>query len=120
MYKVLIPRSWGSGDATRDKLNPFIAGPNSVTTETYVVVGPFKSLKAAENAISYINTKFFHAMVSTLKISQQAPQKIYSFVPLQNFDEDWNDTKLYKKYLLTEEEIIFLESYIWAENRGDN
>lgn len=114
-YKVLIPRSWGAGDAMHDKLNPIIAEPGSVSTETYVVVGPVETLAEAENIISYINTKFFHALVSMMKISQQAPQKIYEFVPIQNFDEPWNDYKLYKKYGLTNDEISFIETFIWPE-----
>ena len=119
-YKVLIPRSWGTGDAMKDKLNPFIAGKNAVTTETYVVVGPFNTLIEAENAVSYINTRFFHALVSMIKISQQAPQKIYSFVPVQDFNEPWTDEKLYKKYYLSQDEISFIESYIWAEKAGED
>ena len=115
LYKVLIPRSWGAGDAMRDRLNPFIAGPNAVTTETYVVVGPFKTYKEAENVVSYINTRFFHALVSIMKISQQAPQKIYTFVPIQDFGEEWNDDKLYIKYGLSTEEINFIDSFIWPE-----
>ena len=119
LYKVLIPRSWGAGDAMKDKLNPFIAGPKSVSTETYVVVGPFKSLTEAENAVSYINTRFFHALVSIMKISQQAPQKIYKFVPMQDFGVVWDDEKLYKKYGFNEAEISFIENFIWPEERGD-
>jgi site-specific DNA-methyltransferase (adenine-specific) len=119
-YKVLIPRSWGVGAAMKDKLNPFIAGKNAVNTETYVVVGPFDTEIEAKNAISYINTRFFHAMVSMIKISQQAPQKIYSFVPMQDFSESWTDEKLYKKYNLTDDEILFIESYIWAEKVGED
>lgn len=119
-YKVLIPRSWGVGDALKDRLNPFIAGPNAVTTETYVVVGPFDTEVEAKNAISYINTRFFHALVSMIKISQQAPQKIYSFVPLQDFNEPWDDEKLYAKYGLTDAEIEFINSYIWAEKAGED
>lgn len=119
-YKVLIPRSWGMGNAMKDKLNPFIAGYNSVTTETYVVVGPFDTSAEAENAMSYITTRFFHAMVSMIKISQQAPQRIYAFVPLQSFTEPWDDVKLYSKYNLTQHEIDFIESYIWADKAGDD
>lgn len=119
LYKVLIPRSWGTGDAVTDKLSPFIAGPNAVTTETYVVVGPFHSKSEAENAISYISTKFFHAMVSMIKISQQAPQKIYSFVPIQDFNEAWDDTKLYRKYGLSDTEVGFIESYIWPKKNDE-
>ena len=41
-----------------------------------------------------------------------APKSVYSFVPIQNFDEEWSDEKLYKKYGLNEEEIQFIESMI--------
>ena len=102
-----------------DRLNPFVAGPNSVSTETYVVVGPFQTQEEADNAVSYINTKFFHALVSMIKISQQAPQKIYTFVPIQSFKKSWDDKKLYAKYGLSEEEIGFIESFIWPETRGE-
>ena len=36
----------------------------------------------------------------------------YSFVPMQDFNEEWNDEKLYKKYGLSQEEIEFIESMI--------
>ena len=36
----------------------------------------------------------------------------YSFVPIQDFNESWNDEKLYKKYGLDEEEIAFIEAMI--------
>jgi site-specific DNA-methyltransferase (adenine-specific) len=39
-------------------------------------------------------------------------KKVYSFVPMQNIDENWTDEKLYKKYQLTKEEILFIESMI--------
>lgn len=108
-YKVLIPNSWGSGNTTTDRLKPFIVSPHSVCTETYLVVGPFDDRKQAENAKSYIETKFFHALVSIMKTTQHATQRVYGLVPLQNFDEDWNDEKLYKKYSLTNEQIDYIE-----------
>ena len=39
-------------------------------------------------------------------------KKVYSFVPMQDFNENWTDEKLYKKYGLTEDEIVFIESMI--------
>ena len=46
-------------------------------------------------------------------------KKVYSFVPIQDFNEDWNDTKLYKKYKLTNEEITFIESLIRPMGESD-
>ena len=34
------------------------------------------------------------------------------FVPQQNFDEEWTDEKLYKKYGLTPEEIAYIEKMV--------
>ena len=51
-------------------------------------------------------------MVLLKKNTQDAPSRVYSFVPVQDFDEPWTDEKLYAKYGLTEEEIEFIESMI--------
>ncbi len=112
LFKVLIPQAWGIGNARVDWVNPFIAGPNSACTETYIVIGPFQSADTAQNALSYMQTRFFHLLVSLIKISQHATAKAYTFVPIQDFSEAWTDEKLYAKYGLTEEEIAFIESMV--------
>lgn len=111
-YKVFIPRAWGTGNTETDRLNAFVGEPRSVCTETYSVIGPFETLEEANNVISYINTKFFHFLVSIVKITQAAAKHVYRLVPLQDFNEEWTDEKLYKKYGLTQEEIDFIESMI--------
>jgi len=115
-FKVLVPKAWGSGNANKDWLDPFVVGPGTCCTETYLVVGPFKSKKQAEFAISYIKTKFFHLLVSQVKITQNSMKKVYSFVPMQDFSEEWNDKKLYEKYKLAKDEIAFIESLIRPMN----
>lgn len=111
-FKVYIPKAWGIGDPSTDWLNPFIGTPNSCCTETYLAIGPFANLQIAKNVISYIQTKFFHILVSVVKITQNSMQKVYSFVPMQDFSEPWSDKKLYTKYGLTDNEIDFIESMI--------
>jgi site-specific DNA-methyltransferase (adenine-specific) len=113
-YKILIPKAWGTGDLNKDKISPFIIAPNSCCTETYLVIRPLKDKQTADNILSYMNTKFFHILVSLIKNTQNAMQKVYSFVPMQDFNESWNDEKLYKKYNLTKEDIDFIESMIRA------
>ncbi len=110
--KVFIPKAWGVGDPSTDWLTPFIPELNSVCTETYLVVGPFDTIEEANNAIAYTQTRFFHLLVSLVKITQNTMQKAYTFVPLQDFSHPWTDEMLYKKYNLTEEEIAFIESMI--------
>ena len=43
-------------------------------------------------------------------------KKVYSFVPMQDFSEEWTDIKLYKKYGFTKTEIDFIESMIRPMN----
>ncbi|MEG1567694.1 MAG: Eco57I restriction-modification methylase domain-containing protein [Anaerovoracaceae bacterium] len=117
-YKILVPKAWGVGNHETDWISPFVVSPNSCCTETYLVVGPFSNVKLAENALSYMQTKFFHMMVSIIKITQNTMQKSYTFVPLQDFSKPWTDAELYAKYNLTSEEITFIESMIRPMNLG--
>lgn len=111
-WKVIIPEAVGSGEMGKDVFKPIISEPGSINTETYIMNGPYQSKDEAENVVSYINTKFFHFMVGLKKITQHTTQKVYQFVPLQDFSHPWTDEMLYKKYNLTEEEIAFIESMI--------
>ena len=70
------------------------------------------SEKRISNLKSYIETKFLHFLVTLIKNTQHGTSKVYRYVPIQNFDEDWNDEKLYKKYDFNKEEIEFIESMI--------
>ena len=114
-YKVFVPRAWGIGNVQKDKVNPFVGKPNSVCTETYTAIGPFDSEETANNVMSYINTKFFHFLVSIVKITQAAAKHVYKLVPIQNFSKSWTDKELYEKYGFTKEEINFIESSVWAD-----
>lgn len=95
-----------------DWITPFIVEPGSCCTETYLVIGPYKSKQVAEHVVSYMQTKLFHLLVSIVKITQNAMQKAYSIVPMQDFSKSWTDAELYKKYGLTSDEIAFIESTI--------
>ncbi len=110
--KVLIPKAWGTGKPELDWLNPFIPEEKSCCTETYLVVGEFIDYEHANNFISYTQTKFFHIMVSVLKITQNTMQGAYHLVPIQDFSKPWTDKELYSKYELLQEEIDFIENKI--------
>lgn len=118
-YKVLVPRVWGSGNPRTDWVNPFVAEPNSCSTETYLAIGPFENKVISDNVVSYMQTKFFHFMIALIKNTQQAMKKVYSFVPVQDFTKAWTDKELYSKYDLSSEEISFIDSLICPQ-RFDN
>jgi site-specific DNA-methyltransferase (adenine-specific) len=113
-YKVLIANSYGErgGFPYLVLAKPFIGEPKTCCSETYLVIGPYKTKQEALNVISYVRTRFFRFLVLQIKNTQHATKKVYSFVPMQDFSEPWTDEKLYKKYGLTQDEIAFIESMI--------
>ena len=112
LWKVYIPEAIGSGNMETDVVKPLLGEPNTVCSETYVVVNPTNEKQIAENIISYINTKFFHFLLGLKKITQHTTSKTYSFIPIQNFTKSLTDKDLYDKYNLSDEEINFIESMI--------
>ena len=110
--KILIPKAIGSGNSKTDKIKPIVPELNSCCSETYIVIGPFGSKKVIDSVLSYIDTKFFHYLVSLKKITQESRRKVYSFVPVQSWDQSWSDEKLFAKYGLTTEEQSYINSHI--------
>ena len=113
-WKIYITRAYGAGeDFPHQILNkPILGEPNTCCTETYLLIGPFWNKTTATNVLKYVATKFFRFMVLQIKNTQDAPKRVYSFVPMQDFSEEWTDGKLYKKYGLTQNEIAFIDSMI--------
>lgn len=113
-HKIFISKSYNAGENFPHQIinKPFIGGTNSCCTQTYIAIGAFNSEKETLNALSYMTTKFFRFNVMLKKISQDAMRGVYSIVPIQDFNEEWNDEKLYTKYGLTDEEISFIDSMI--------
>jgi hypothetical protein len=121
--KVFIPDGYGAGESFPHQIlgQPEFAEKNSVCSQSYLYTA-FKRDIEAKNFIIYLKTKFFRALVLSLKITQSAPNKVYRFVPIQDFttqsDINWSlsipeiDQQLYKKYQLSEEEVAFIESMI--------
>ncbi|MBI2758975.1 MAG: Eco57I restriction-modification methylase domain-containing protein [Chloroflexi bacterium] len=120
-WKVFISMAYGAGEEYPHQIlnKPFIGNPNTCCTETYLVIGPFSTKKECENVISYIKTKFFRFLVLLNKPTQHATSKVYTFVPVQSFEEEWVDEKLYKKYYLTKEEIEFIDEMIRPMDNGE-
>lgn len=113
-YKIYISMAYGMGVINFVQVinKPFIGEPNTCCTETYLVIGPFSSKQECKNVISYMETKFFRFLVLLQKPTQHATQKVYKFVPLQDFSKPWSDKELYAKYNLTKDEIDYIESMI--------
>lgn len=115
LHKVYIPAACGSNEQVLGR--PFYGEPNSVCSQTYLVIGYDPQLhhltkEECYNIISYIKTRFFRYLVSIKKKTQNGPRGVYQFVPLLDFSHPWTDKMLYEKYGLDEKEIAFIESMI--------
>ena len=128
-WKVFIPRANNIGtELNDDNMNSFVGKPNTICTESYLAVGAdiLLSEKAANNLAKYLQTKFLRYLHSLLKSSQDATSKTFSYVPIENFEDesdiDWSksiseiDKQLYRKYNFTEEEINYIDNKIKCMN----
>jgi hypothetical protein len=91
---------------------PFIGEPGSVSSETYLCIGPFDSKDQTESALAYLRCRLTRLLILLHKPSQDTTRKVYTFVPTQTWDRIWTDRELYQKYNLTEEEILFIEKVV--------
>jgi hypothetical protein len=93
---------------------PFIGAPGTVSTESYLCIGPFASKEETESALSYLSCRLTRFLIQLHKASQNTTRKVYTFVPTQIWSESWTDDRLYAKYGITEEEIAFIEKVVRA------
>lgn len=111
-FKLFVPYAIGSGDSKSDVIKPIKGLPPSICTETYLVYGPFERKEQMLNTLSYVQTKFFHFLLTLRKNTQHATSGTYKYIPIQDFNETWNDKKLYSKYNLNREEIELIEGMV--------
>ncbi|MEW1962357.1 Eco57I restriction-modification methylase domain-containing protein [Microbacterium sp. NPDC077644] len=120
-WKVFIAFLASGSDAFPHVIlgKPLVGVPGSVSTETYLAIGPFESEAECRSVVSYISTRFFRFLVLQKKPSQNATKKVYEFVPSQDFSRPWTDADLYEKYGITDEEIEFIESMVRPMEAAD-
>ena len=128
-WKVVVPRSNGSGaigEVSSTPLigTPFVGAPLVGYTQSFMAFGAFGGKEEAEACLKYIKTKFARVMLGILKITPNNPPETWKYVPLQDFtsasDIDWSesvykiDLQLHRKYGLDEKEIAFIEEKVKA------
>ena len=116
-WKIFIGRA-APGTGNRDTYphriisTPFVAGPGTISSETYLCIGPFDTKKEANSALSYLSCRLTRLLILLHKPSQDTTRRVYTFVPRQSWTKTWTDEELYKKYKLSQKEIAFIEQIV--------
>jgi site-specific DNA-methyltransferase (adenine-specific) len=123
-WKVFIGRA-APGTGNKDTYphrvisTPFIGEPGSISSETYLCIGPLNSQEESENVISYLSCRLTRLLILLHKPAQDTTRKVYTFVPTQDWSRPWTDQDLYAKYGLTDDEIHFVESIVRPMEPGE-
>jgi len=109
-YKIFFSKAYSTNAINYPEV--ILADPNEICTATFLLIGGFSSKQKRDNCLSYMQTNFFKVLLYFGKGTMNATKSVFHLIPMQNFDESWNDEKLYKKYSLTKDEISFIESMV--------
>jgi site-specific DNA-methyltransferase (adenine-specific) len=96
-----------------------LGGPGTACTETYLVVGRFRTKREAEHLCAYLRTKFVRFLVSLRANTQHLYSERFAFVPRLPMDQEWTDQMLYRKFGIDKEGVAFIESIIRPMGEGD-
>lgn len=116
-WKIYVGRA-APGTGNRDTYphrvvsTPFVGEPGTISSETYLCIGPFDSKTEAESVLSYLTCRLTRLLILLHKPSQDTTRKVYTFVPTQEWTRVWTDEGLYEKYDLSESEIAFIEKLV--------
>lgn len=91
---------------------PFLGEPGTVSTETYLAIGPFDSRAEAENALAYLSCRITRFLILLHKPSQNTTRNVYTFVPTQDWSVPWTDDLLRERYGITNEEMAFIDKVV--------
>jgi len=116
-WKVFTGRA-APGTGNRDTYphriisTPFLGAPGTISSETYLCIGPFDSKSQAESVLSYLSCRLTRLLILLHKPSQHTTRKVYTFVPTQEWTKRWTDEDLYAKYGISASEIAFIEKVV--------
>ena len=97
---------------------PRILSPNTVITDSYLVLSTFLLEEQAINFAKYMTLKLPRFLMHETYSSMNISKGNFRFVPYLDFSKPWTDSELYEKYNLTDEEINFIESMIRPMDLG--
>ena len=121
-WKFLAPKAPIAGQTDFSKPvgfyyegNTLIAKPGECCTESFIVLGAFKTEKEVLAYKSYIFTKTVRFLLLQTVVSQDVTKNNFQFIPdLIKYEETYTDEMLRKKWDINEEEWQYIDSKIKA------
>ena len=119
-WKLLIPKSPIAGQTDFSKPVGFYYGgnikiikPNEICTETYIVAYASDKEEKVKSFKSYLLTKIFRFLLLQTVVSQDVTRDKFTFIPhLPQYDQEFTDDILRKRWNITDEEWEFIDSKI--------
>ena len=119
-WKLLAPKAPIAGQTDFSKPvgfyydgNTRIAAPGECCTESFIVLGAFKTKKETVSFKSYIFTKVVRFLLLQTVVSQDVIKKNFCFVPdLGKYEGTYTDEMLCKMWKITDEEYEYIKSRI--------
>ena len=113
-WKVLVAKTSPGEDALPHAIisTPIVSEPNSLCTDSHLVVRTFGNQKQAENFVAYMKTRFFRFMMILAKNDHNMTQDVFRFVPVLDFNQRWTDQMLFDYFGITEQEQSYICSLV--------
>ena len=118
-WKVVMSKSGAehAGQADKEGKKKVISRieilpPGYICSETYLLVYVSDSQEVVQNVVSYMKSKLYRFLLSTVLLTQNIAKDKFCFIPIQDFSTTITDEYLNEKYGLTEEEVSHIDSII--------
>ena len=112
-YKLFFTTSYSTNAVVPPDV--ILGKPGEICTETFLMIGPFDTEKECINCLNYINTNFFRTLLYFGKGTMHVTQSVFSYIPLLNFDKEWDDEKLKKYFKLSNGDIKLINETVNKE-----
>lgn len=113
-WKVFTPEAGDGGGKVPAQVTgrPFVGEPDSICSNTYLLIGPYESKESAERVAQYLETRFVRFLISLRKNTQHLYAGSLKFVPNIGTEQLWSDRDLYARYGLTLAEVAYIEAMV--------
>lgn len=123
-WKIFLPKAGSDGGQRIPNPvigPPQIGRPGQVCTETFLAIGPFSTEAEANNALSYLTSRFARYVISLRKLTQDNVPSTFKWLPLQDWTkpESLTDSALYKKYKVSSAERAHIEMMVARWSRDE-